>query len=155
MLNQCLRGINRIVPHLTDKDEANKFIEENADYFFKLAHQAVPRIKIQILLFLYQILKHDLYSSQINRFYRVVYEMLLDSSIINSSLNEIFLELLYNCLKGDYMMERVHSFIKRLLQIGMHCDSNVVIAILMLLQKVSAAKEELSRYDVTGTGMRQ
>jgi hypothetical protein len=93
LLNQCLRGINRILPSLEDKNQVHEYIDKNADYFFKLSHVSVPRVKIQILLVLFQILKHDFYSQKINRYYRVVYEMILNPSIVNSNLNEIFLEL--------------------------------------------------------------
>ena len=84
-LNQCLRGINRILPHLQDKNEANSFIHEHADTFFKLSHQAVPWVKIQILLVLFQILKNDLYSENTNRYYRVVYELVQNPAILSSN----------------------------------------------------------------------
>ena len=154
-LNQCLRGINRIQPYLKDKDEVTKFVQEHADYLFKLAHTSVPRVKIQILLVQFHILKNDQYSSQnLNRYYRVVYEMVLNPTIINSNLNEIFLELLYNCIKDDLVSDRAHSFIKRLLQIAIHSEANVVVSILALIQKVGKARTDLSAYDITGKTMK-
>ena len=153
--NQCLRGINRILPNLKDKEFITKFVTEHADYLFKLAHTSVPRVKIQILQVQYHILKSDQYSSQnLNRYYRVVYEMCLNPGIINSNLNEIFLEVLFNCMKDDLTSDRVHSFIKRLLQMAIHSEANVVVSILALIQKVGKARTDLSAFDISGKTMK-
>ena len=80
--------------------------------------------------------------------------MCLNPGIINSNLNEIFLELLYNCMKDDLTTDRVHSFIKRLLQMAIHSEANVVVSILALIQKVGKARTDLSAFDISGKTMK-
>jgi hypothetical protein len=57
-------------------------------------------------------------------------------------------------MKDDTVSDRVHSFIKRLLQIGIHSDANVLVGILALVQKVCQERADFVKYDVTGAGMK-
>ena len=50
------------------------------------------------------------------RFYRVLYESLLDPRIITSSKQTMYLNLLFRALRDDLNLKRVKAFIKRLVQ---------------------------------------
>lgn len=51
------------------------------------------------------------------RFYRTLYESLLDPRLITSSKQTLYLNLLYRSLKADMDVRRVKAFVKRMLQI--------------------------------------
>lgn len=56
-----------------------------------------------------------------DRFYRTLYESLLDPRLATSSKQSLYLNLLFKSLKNDLNTRRVKAFVKRLLQIlGMH-----------------------------------
>lgn len=69
----------------------------------------------------------------------------MDPACLHSSLTELFLELLYNAIKGDYSIERKSSCVKRLLQNAIHADSNTIIAVLIFINKLSAEENGLNQ----------
>ena len=92
---------------------------------------------MQILLLVFQILKTEVHSKQYDRLMRVIYETLLDPSCLHSSITELFLELVYNAFKNDPSMPRVMAGIKRLLQNAIHAETNVIVAVLIFLNKLA------------------
>lgn len=59
-----------------------------------------------------------------DRFYRTLYESLLDPRVATSSKQSLYLNLLYKSLKNDLNVRRVKAFVKRLVQVlGMHQPS--------------------------------
>lgn len=59
-----------------------------------------------------------------DRFYRTLYESLLDPRVAISSKQSLYLNLLYKSLKNDMSIKRVKAFVKRLIQIlGLHQPS--------------------------------
>ena len=59
-----------------------------------------------------------------DRFYRTLYESLLDPRISTSSKQALYLNLLFKALKNDVNVRRVKAFVKRLVQIlGLHQPS--------------------------------
>lgn len=59
-----------------------------------------------------------------DRFYRTLYESLLDSRVATSSKQSLYLNLLFKALKNDLNIRRVKAFVKRLVQVlGMHQPS--------------------------------
>lgn len=56
-----------------------------------------------------------------DRFYRTLYESLLDPRVATSSKQAMYLNLLYKSLKNDLNLKRVKAFVKRLVQVlGLH-----------------------------------
>jgi ribosome biogenesis protein MAK21 len=53
----------------------------------------------------------------IDRFYRTLYESLLDPRLVTSSKQSLYLNLLFKALKADLNQRRVKAFVKRLVQI--------------------------------------
>lgn len=73
------------------------------------------------------------YPRSIDRFYRTLYESLLDPRLLTSSKQALFLNLLYKALKSDVNLKRVKAFSKRLLQVvGMHQPSFACGALYLL-----------------------
>lgn len=59
-----------------------------------------------------------------DRFYRTLYESLLDPRVATSSKQSLYLNLIYKSLKNDSSIKRVKAFVKRLVQIlGLHQPS--------------------------------
>jgi ribosome biogenesis protein MAK21 len=53
-----------------------------------------------------------------DRFYRTLYESLLDPRLLTSSKQAMYLNLLFRSLKADLNVKRIKAFIKRLLQVS-------------------------------------
>ncbi len=70
------------------------------------------------------------------RFYRALYESLLDSRLVTSSKHAMFLNLLFRALKSDTNAKRVMAFVKRLLQIATLHQPPFVCGILYLLHEL-------------------
>lgn len=59
-----------------------------------------------------------------DRFYRTLYESLLDRRVATSSKQTLYLNLLYKALKNDLNVRRVKAFVKRIVQVlGLHQPS--------------------------------
>lgn len=56
-----------------------------------------------------------------DRFYRTLYESLLDPRVATSSKQSLYLNLLFKALKNDLNLRRVKAFVKRIVQVlGLH-----------------------------------
>jgi ribosome biogenesis protein MAK21 len=53
----------------------------------------------------------------VERFYRTLYESLLDPRLVTSSKQALYLNLLFRSLKNDVDVRRVKAFVKRMLQV--------------------------------------
>jgi ribosome biogenesis protein MAK21 len=81
---------------------------------YKLVHQSQnTKIKIQTCLFIFQILQAQNQLS--DRYYRLLYGLLLEEGVFATSLNEVFFDLIFFSLKEDQNLNRVRAFVKRLL----------------------------------------
>lgn len=68
-----------------------------------------------------------------DRFYRTLYESLLDPRLLTSSKQALYLNLLFKALKSDVNLKRVKAFSKRLLQVvGMNQPSFACGALYLL-----------------------
>lgn len=144
VLNQVFKGINRIIPRIKSSPFLNTFLENNLEKFFKFCHITSSKLSIQILLFLYQIVKHDLYSSIAERYLTLFYGFLDSPTIYSSKLLEQFFDLIYTIVTSDYSTKRVCSIFKRLFKNVLHCETRVVVACLILFSKVLKEKPVLT-----------
>src|SRR5205823_3793915 len=118
---------------------------EHTDKLFSMSHQAKTRVRVQILLLIFQILKTEVHSKQMDRLMRVIYETLLDPSCLHSSITELYLELIYNAFKSDHSLPRVKACIKRLLQNAIHAEPNVAVAVLIFVNKLAGSVTGLNQ----------
>lgn len=81
-----------------------------------------------------------------DRFYRTLYESLLDPRVATSSKQSLYLNLLFKALKNDVNVRRVKAFVKRLVQIlGMHQPAFIcgVFFLIRELEKTYAGLQTL------------
>lgn len=70
------------------------------------------------------------------RFYRTLYESILDPRLLSSSKQIMYLNLLYQSLKSDLSVKRVKAFAKRLLQtVSLH-EPPFACAIIYLISEL-------------------
>lgn len=77
------------------------------------------------------------------RYYRTLYESLLDPRLITSSKQSLYLNLLYRSLKTDVDVRRVKAFVKRMLQILNLHQPSFVCGILYLAIELSLVFPDL------------
>lgn len=134
MVAQVLTGVNRAFPFADTNDPT---FEKQMDTVFRVAHSANFNTSIQALLLIQQISTAKHYNA--DRFYRTLYESLLDPRLFTSSKQIMYLNLLYKSLKADLNAKRVQAFVKRLLQIiNMH-DPPFVCGVLYLISELEGA----------------
>jgi ribosome biogenesis protein MAK21 len=140
LLNQVFKGINKILPKIKPTPALTQFLEENLDSFFRFCHVSTSRISIQILLFLFQILKTDLYSKVAERYLTLLYGFLDSPKVYESRLLEQFFDLMYTIVTSDFSTDRICAFFKRLFMTTLHCETRVVVATLVFFARVVQEK---------------
>ncbi len=118
-----LTGVNRAYPY-SDTDGRN--LSAHLETLFKITHSANFNTSIQAMMLIQQMSSSHQASS--DRFYRALYESLLDVRLISSSKQQLYLNLLHRSLKADLNLKRVKAFVKRLLQILSLHDAAFVCA---------------------------
>ncbi|KAG8675452.1 hypothetical protein FPOAC1_001431 [Fusarium poae] len=119
LVSAILTGVNRAAPFMVGNDTV---MESHLDTLFKIAHSGNFNTGIQALLLIQQISSSRSIAN--DRFYRTLYESLLDPRLVNSSKQALYLNLLLRALKNDVDGRRVKAFAKRILQItGLHQPS--------------------------------
>lgn len=71
-----------------------------------------------------------------DRFYRTLYESLLDPRLTDSNKQPMYLNLLFKALRADTNIGRVMAFVKRLLQVMMGHQPPFICGALYLLGEV-------------------
>lgn len=112
LVSAILTGINRAIPFAAT-DEST--LEKHLDTLFRITHSSNFNTSIQALMLIQQVATTK--QLAIDRFYRTLYESLLDPRLITSSKQALYLNLLYRSLKNDVDVRRVKAFVKRMLQI--------------------------------------
>ncbi|KAK1724543.1 CBF/Mak21 family protein [Colletotrichum acutatum] len=112
LVTAVLTGINRAVPFVAEHDP---ILESQMDTLFRIAHSTNFNTSIQALILIQQISVSRHLAS--DRFYRTLYESLLDPRLANSSKQALYLNLILKSLKADVDTRRIKAFAKRMLQI--------------------------------------
>lgn len=131
LVSAILTGVNRAVPFCTADDET---LEKHLDTLFRITHSANFNTSIQALKLVQQlsVTKHI----ATDRFYRTLYESLLDPRLIHSSKQADYLNLLYRSLNNDIDVRRVKAFVKRMMQICYLHQPSFVCGILFLVAQL-------------------
>ncbi|KAK3067519.1 RNA-binding ribosome biosynthesis protein mak21, partial [Teratosphaeriaceae sp. CCFEE 6253] len=131
LMSQVLTGVNRAVPFADTNTAA---FEQQIDTLFRVAHSANFNTAVQALMLLQRISATKQYGAE--RFYRTLYESLLDPRLYGSSKQVLYLNLVYKSLKADLNAKRVQAFVKRLVQVmGMH-EPPFVCGVLYLISEL-------------------
>ena len=72
----------------------------------------------------------------IDRFYRTLYESLLDPRLVSSSKHTLYLNLLYRALRSDLDIKRVKAFAKRMVQVVTLHQPPFICGVLYLLREM-------------------
>lgn len=131
MVSAILTGVNRAVP-FSNTDEAT--LEGHLDTLFRITHSSNFNTAVQALMLVQQlsVTKHI----AVDRFYRTLYESLMDPRLIRSSKQALYLNLLYRSLKNDVDVRRVKAFVKRMLQVCYLHEAPFVCGILFLVAQL-------------------
>ncbi|TKA24959.1 hypothetical protein B0A50_06057 [Salinomyces thailandicus] len=133
MVAQVLTGVNRAFPFA---DTSDPTFEKSLDTIFRVAHSSNFNTAVQALMLLQQISSKKHYGAE--RFYRTLYDSLLDPRLYGSSKQVMYLNLLYKSLKQDLNAKRAQAFVKRLLQtITMH-DPPFACGVLYLISELES-----------------
>ncbi|PSR91954.1 CBF/Mak21 family-domain-containing protein [Coniella lustricola] len=138
LVSAILTGVNRAVPFSNTDDET---LESHLDTLFKITHSSNFNTAIQALMLVQQlsVTKHI----AVDRFYRTLYESLLDPRLIRSSKQALYLNLLFRSLKNDIDVRRVKAFVKRMLQICHLHEAPFVCGILYLVVQLEGSFPDL------------
>lgn len=89
------------------------------DTLFRVTHSSNFNTSIQALMLIQQL--NETHQGSVDRFYRTLYESLLDPRLLTSSKQALYLNLLFKSIRSDLDIRRVKAFAKRLLQVvSMH-----------------------------------
>ncbi|WFD25123.1 RNA-binding ribosome biosynthesis protein mak21 [Malassezia nana] len=149
LLAAILTGIRRVFPFTTlDTDALDRHLET----LFRITHTHSFNIAIQALQLIFQVAiaipAHGettrSFSSKISdRYYRTLYESMLDARLTTTSKQAMYLNLVYKSIKADDDLERVKAMIKRLCQILQLQEPPFIVGTLVLLSEVFRARPSL------------
>jgi ribosome biogenesis protein MAK21 len=158
LISAVLTGVNRALPFTRSDDASyaylNTFLkylytdewtyrlETHADVLFKITHSSNFNTSIQALMLIQQLTASK--NIAMDRFYRTLYESLLDPRLTSSSKHAMFLNLLYRALKSDLNVKRVKAFAKRLVQVITLHQPPFICGVLYLLRELEATFPGLS-----------
>src|SRR5271170_6305235 len=107
------------------------------DMLFKITHSSNFNTSIQALMLIQQLASTK--NLAVERFYRTLYESLLDPRLVTSSKHTLYLNLLFRALKSDVSIKRVKAFAKRMLQIVTLHQPPFICGVLYLLSELEVA----------------
>ncbi|KAG4443591.1 hypothetical protein IFR05_000968 [Cadophora sp. M221] len=133
MISAVLTGVNRAFPFSKSDDTS---LEKHMDTLFKITHSSNFNTSVQALMLIEQLStsKH----LAVDRFYRTLYESLLDPRLVTSSKHALYLNLLFRALRADLNIKRVKAFVKRMLQIVTLHQPPFICGILFLIRELEA-----------------
>ncbi|KAL2171922.1 hypothetical protein VTG60DRAFT_1309 [Thermothelomyces hinnuleus] len=111
LVSALLTGVNRAIPFANTEDST---LEKHLDMLFRITHSSNFNTSVQALMLIQQLAISK--QLAVDRFYRTLYESLLDPRLTTSSKHALYLNLLFRALKNDVDVRRVKAFVKRLIQ---------------------------------------
>jgi len=138
LVSSLLTGVNRAIPFTASDDST---LEKHLDTLFRITHSSNFNTSIQALMLIQQLAtsKH----LAVERFYRTLYESLLDPCLASSSKQALYLNLLYRALKNDVDARRVKAFVKRLVQMLSLHQPSFACGILFLIAELEGTFPDL------------
>ncbi|KAF9583566.1 hypothetical protein BGW38_009169 [Lunasporangiospora selenospora] len=139
MVAAVLTGVNRAFP-FSKVDDA--VFTAHMDIIFRITHTGSFNTSIQALLLIFRVSSSRQTVS--DRFYRTLYESVLDPRLVHSSKQSIYLNLLYDALQADQSMPRIKAFVKRIVQACAHHQPPFICGAFFLISKLMTSKNGLS-----------
>ncbi|KAI9314436.1 CBF/Mak21 family-domain-containing protein [Dichotomocladium elegans] len=131
MVAAILTGVNRAFHFAKISDEV---VEKHLDILFKITHTGLINTAIQALSLIFTISLSRPAAS--DRFYRTLYESLLDTRLLITSKQTQYLNLLFKAVRADADLKRVKAFVKRMVQIAGHHQPPFICGIFYLLNQI-------------------
>lgn len=141
MLSAVLTGVNRAIPFTNTNDES---FERHLDTLFRVTHSSNFNTSIQALMLIQQL--NESHQGSVDRFYRTLYESLLDPRLLTSSKQALYLNLLFRALRSDLNVKRVKAFAKRLLQVVAMHQPSFTCGTLYLLRELEGVFANLEAF---------
>ncbi|EFX05867.1 ccaat-box-binding transcription factor [Grosmannia clavigera kw1407] len=138
LVSSLLTGVNRSIPFASADDTT---LEKHIDTLFRVTHSSNFNTSIQALVLVQQVAVAK--QIAVDRFYRTLYESLLDPRLVTSSKQAMYLNLLFRALKNDVDVRRVKAFVKRMLQISTLHQPPFVCGILFLIVELETSFPDL------------
>ncbi|KAJ1853975.1 RNA-binding ribosome biosynthesis protein mak21 [Coemansia sp. RSA 1853] len=126
-----LTGLNRALPFAQMADAQ---MDAHVGTVFQIAHAGNFNTVVQSLLLLHQIAR--VRPAIGDRFYRTLYDSLLDPRLDQTSKKAMYLNVLFRALKSDTSTPRVMAFIKRILQVCLHSQAEFASGALFMVSQV-------------------
>ncbi|KAL7273675.1 RNA-binding ribosome biosynthesis protein mak21 [Rhizina undulata] len=134
LISAVLAGVNRAFPFSKIDDEV---FQKHVDTLFRITHSGNFNTSIQALILIFQVANSKQMVS--DRFYRTLYESLLDQRLVTSSKQAMYLNLLFKALKADTHMKRVKAFVKRIIQIATMHQPPFICGVIYLLSELESS----------------
>ncbi|RKF79583.1 Ribosome biogenesis protein NOC1 [Golovinomyces cichoracearum] len=131
MISAILTGVNRAFPFSKSDDIT---LEGQMDTLFRVTHSSNFNTSIQALILIEQLATSK--NLSVDRFYRTLYESLLDPRLVTSSKHTLYLNLLYKSLRSDIDVTRVKAFVKRMVQVITLHQPPFICGILFLIREL-------------------
>ncbi|KAI9483678.1 MAG: CBF/Mak21 family-domain-containing protein [Benjaminiella poitrasii] len=144
MIAAILTGVNRAFHFADISDE---MVEKHLEVLFKITHSSTFNAAIQALSLVFTISLSKTTVS--DRFYRTLYESLLDPRISHSSKQAMYLNLLFKAIRADTDTRRVKAFVKRMVQIAARNQPTFITGIFFLLSQLMEAQPGLRAMLIT------
>jgi ribosome biogenesis protein MAK21 len=152
LISAILTGVNRALPYAKSDDMTYAFLnispivlytdkltcrfQTHMDSLFAITHSSNFNTSIQALMLIQQLTASK--NIAVDRFYRTLYESLLDPRLASSSKHAMFLNLLFKALRSDLNVKRVKAFVKRLVQVITFHQPPFICGALYLLKELEA-----------------
>ncbi|GLH04069.1 Uncharacterized protein GBIM_09855 [Gryllus bimaculatus] len=131
LMSTLLVGVKRAFP-FANKDSLK--LKEHTETMYKIVHIANFNVAIHALYLLFQV--SDLDAAISDRFYSVLYRKILDPDLCNTSLQALFISLVFRAMSKDIETKRIKTFIKRLLQICHYVPVPLACGILVMISQL-------------------
>ncbi|KAF7513428.1 hypothetical protein GJ744_009849 [Endocarpon pusillum] len=131
LTSAILTGINRAYPYT---DSTSDSLSVHLETLFKITHSSNFNTSIQAMMLIQQLCSS--HQASADRFYRTLYESLLDVRLITSSKQSLYLNLLYKALKADTNVKRIKAFTKRIIQVLALHQPSFICGCFFLLQEL-------------------
>ncbi|KAK4044594.1 CBF/Mak21 family-domain-containing protein [Parachaetomium inaequale] len=138
LVSSLLTGVNRAIPFATAEDST---LEKHLDTLFRITHSSNFNTSVQALMLIQQLATSK--QLAVDRFYRTLYESLLDPRLITSSKHTMYLNLLFRAMKNDVDVRRVKAFVKRLIQVLSLHQPSFACGILFMVAELRATFPDL------------
>ena len=138
LVSSLLTGVNRAIPFAAAEDST---LEKHLDTLFRITHSSNFNTSVQALMLIQQLAASK--QLAVDRFYRTLYESLLDPRLVTSSKHALYLNLLFRAMKNDVDVRRVKAFVKRLIQVLSLHQPSFASGILFLIAELQTTFPDL------------